>query len=239
MTYILIGLISMAASTVQTATGFGFAMIGMALWSLLIPFRAAATVEVITVLFVNLYVTWRLRKSVRWRLILWPLAGSLLLSPLGVYTLMISSEVLLRRLLGAALIILSVYFICFGGNLRLKATRRMGFGAGAVSGFFAGLMGIGGPPIAMYYISVTDEKQSYNATVQCFFLIAGIYTLMVHLIAGNVTGEVLRYSAVSLVGLGIGTAVGFAIFKKLTITGLKKTMYIFMAVIGVYLLIRG
>ena len=158
MNYVLIGMIAMTAATVQTATGFGYAMICMSLWVFLIPLRTAAVLEVITVLIVNLFIVWRFRKDIHFRLILWPLVGSFLLSPIGVFTLMSSTETLLRRILGVSLLGLSIFLAFYEDKVRIKSTPLTGLVVGAISGFCGGLMGIGGPPIAIYYLSVTEDE---------------------------------------------------------------------------------
>ena len=237
--FILIGLIVMVASTIQSATGFGFALVCMSLLPLLIPFRTAAIIEIITVFFINLFISLKLRKFIRFRLLLWPFLGNLLFIPAGVYVLMISSEIFLRRMVGIALLILMAFFVFLSDRVRMRATPLSGFVAGSVSGFIGGMIGIGGPVMAIYFLSVTDDKKVYNATIQSYFLIGSVYTFVLHLVAGNVTGDALRYGAVALSGLCIGTAVGFAIFKKLSTTALKKIIYVFMVLIGLYLLISG
>ena len=237
MSYVLIALIAALAAAAHTATGLGYAIIGMSLWSLLIPFKTASIVEIITVFFINIYIAWRLRKHIHFKLLVWPFLGNLLFDPIGVYALMSSTDAVLKLLLGIALAALSVYLVFFEGKVRLRATPLSGFTAGAISGFCVGLFNIGGPFIAAYFISVTEDKRAYNSTIQCYSILIGIYTFILHFVAGNFTGEAVRTSAVALCGVVVGVTVGFAVFKKLTMTVIKKVIYVFMAVISIYLII--
>lgn len=239
MTYALAAIVAAAGSFIQSAGGFGYAIVCMALWPLFLPFRVAAVMEVMTAFVMVVYIACRMWRHINWRLLLWPLLSSVCASTVGVMTLMASTESAMRRILGVALTLLSCYFIFAGGRVKLRPTRLNGILAGLVSGFFGGLFNIGGPPMVAYFISVTDDKNEYNATLQCYFVFTTIYIFIMHLILGNVTGEVLRFSAAALLGVFAGTACGMAVFRRLPLGQIKKFVYAFMAAAGAYLFITG
>lgn len=239
MSYVLVALIALVGSFVQAASGFGYAIICMALWPLLLPFRTASIIEVLTAFAMVVYIALKLRKSINWRVLLWPVLTSMAASTLGVFTLMASTESLLRRILGGVLICLGVYFIFFSDRLRLRPTRLTGMIAGLVSGFCGGLFNIGGPPMVAYFLAVTDDKLEYNATLQCYFCATTIYIFLVHLVMGNVTGQVMQYSGAALVGVVVGTGGGMALFRRMSMAGIRKFVYAFMTVAGLSLAILG
>ena len=75
-----------------------------------------------------------------------------------------------------------------------------------------------------YFLSVTDDKEKYNATLQMFFTI-------------HVSGSMLPLVGAALAGTAVGTAGGMFLFRRLTMAGIKKTVYIFMICAGSYLLL--
>lgn len=84
-----------------------------------------------------------------------------------------------------------------------------------------------------YFLSVTDDKEKYNATLQMFFTINTVSVFLIHVFQGHVSGAMLP-----LVGAALaGTAVGMFLFRRLTMTGIKKVVYIFMMCAGSYLLL--
>ncbi len=232
-------LIAAIGSFIQTSSGIGYAILTMALWPIFIPFRQASAVELITGFIMVIYILFRLSGRINFRLLLFPLISSVLLSTCGVFTLMSGTEVFLRRILGIFLLILSAYFIFFNGKIRIRPTRINGLIAGGLSGFFGGMLGIGGPPIVIYLMSVTDDKIEFNATLQGYYIFSSISILILHLFMGNVTGGTLKYSAVVMLGVLAGTGAGISLFKKLSMDTVKKLVNVFMAVAGIYLIITG
>lgn len=229
----------MTGSFIQAASGFGYAIFCMALWPLFLPFRVASVLESITAFFMVIYITFYLRKYINFKLMIAPIFSSMLFSTLGVFTLLSSTESLMRRILGAALMILAIYFVFWSDKIHLKPTLFNGIVAGAVSGFFGGLFNIGGPPMVAYFLSVTDDKMEYNATLQCYFCITTLYIFLNHFLLGNVNITILSYSGVALMGVILGTWLGLTFFKKLSMRNIKRLVYSFMAVAGLYLVFVG
>lgn len=191
MIYILTALVALAGSCVQSSSGFGYAIICMAIWPMFMPFYTASILEAIAAFFMVIYIAVRLRKFIDWKLLLPPVVMATVTSFLGVNTLMALDEAVLSKIMGTVLLVLAVYFIFFSSKVHLKAGLVSGLAAGAVSGF------------------------------------------LIHVFQGHVSGAMLP-----LVGAALaGTAVGMFLFRRLTMTGIKKVVYIFMMCAGSYLLL--
>lgn len=238
-TYFIIGLISFAGSFVQSATGFGYAVIIMALTPLVISLRQAAAVEILASLFLQFYLFWKMHHYVRKDMLLWPALSAVAFTVLGVTLLLTFPASALMPVLGLTLTTLAAYFIFFSHRVHLLPTRRNGLIAGCLSGFFNGLFSISGPPMVAYYLSVTNDKMVYNGTLQAFFCILSSMALVMHLAAGNITLQVGYYSLAALAGVIAGAGAGFAVFRRLSLATLKKWVYAFMAIMGIYLIING
>lgn len=87
-----------------------------------------------------------------------------------------------------------------------------------------------------YFLSVTDDKEKYNATLQMFYNQYDQYFL-IHVFQGHVSGSMLPLVGAALAGTAVGTAGGMFLFRRLTMAGIKKTVYIFMICAGSYLLL--
>lgn len=239
MDLLFVAVIAIAGSFTQSLSGFGFAIIAMALWPLVIPFHSAVLVEVITAFVMVAYISLKLFKYINFKLLVYPLITSFITSTFGIVTLMASAEHLLRRILGGVLIVLAAYFLLYSHKVKIKPTIINGLIAGGISGFFAGLLSIGGPPIAAYFLSVTDDKMEYNATMQFYFVLSSVYIFVIHLLLGNMTREVIKYSFAGIAGVAVGTIAGLRLFKKLSLEMIKKIVYIFMMIVGLFMLIKG
>lgn len=191
MIYILTALVALAGSCVQSSSGFGYAIICMAIWPMFMPFYTASILEAIAAFFMVIYIAVRLRKFIDWKLLLPPVIMATVTSLLGVNTLMALDEAVLSKLMGTVLLVLAVYFIFFSSKVHLKAGLFSGLAAGAVSVF------------------------------------------LIHVFQGHVSGAMLPLIGAALAG----TAVGMFLFRRLTMTGIKKVVYIFMMCAGSYLLL--
>jgi uncharacterized membrane protein YfcA len=126
--------------------------------------------ETITAFFMSVSLAIKLRGHINYKLMTFPLISTIIFSFVGVFTLMSTTESLLCRIFGGVLILLSIYFIIFSNKVKFVPTPASGLAVGVISGFFSGLFSIGGPPIVIYFLSITDEKMEYNASLQFYFL---------------------------------------------------------------------
>lgn len=239
MTALYILLAAFAGSFIQSASGFGYAIVLMSVLPLVIPFQSAAILEVMTSFFMVGAIALKYRRHIRWRLLVWPLIANAVFSLTGVWFQSGSAEGLLRRILGATLVLLSVYFIFFSSRLAIRGGARNGFIAGSISGICGGLMSIGGPPMVAYYLAATSSKEEYNATLQAYFVLSTAYIFFTHVALGHVTVQILSWGIWALLGLAAGTFCGLRLFDRLSAAGLKKLVCGFMAAVGIYLVITG
>ncbi|MDQ7092825.1 sulfite exporter TauE/SafE family protein [Desulfosporosinus sp. PR] len=239
MSYLWVALIALLGSMLQTATGFGFAVVTMALWPFIIPFKAAAATEVFSAFVMVIYISFKFRKHINFKLLLYPTISSLIMGVLGVLALVSSGDAILHRMLGAVLFLLSLYLFFFSEKFRIKPTPRKGLLVGAISGILNGLFNIGGPPMVVYFLSSTDDKLEYSATIQCFFMLSALSVLGMHLAMGNVSWDIAKFSLAAVGGLVLGIFLGMYLFKKFSIATIKKVVYQAMAVFGLFLLVFG
>ncbi len=232
-------LIAAAASLVQSSTGFGFSILAMSLWPLVMPYKTAASVTAFSSVTMILFITWKLRRHINFKGMLYPLISSTVTSLIGVYVMVRASDAVMLRALGLLLVLLSVYFIFYGSRISIAQTPRNGLIAGAVSGLCSGLFNLGGPPMVIYCLSSAADKNEYSATLQFYFAINGSIVILLHLLAGNIDLQIMQFSAMSLVGVAAGTLGGYALFQKISLLWIRRLVYGFMLLFGLYLLIWG
>ena len=99
--YILTALVAFAGSFVQSSSGFGYAIICMAIWPMFMPFYTASILEAIAAFFMVIYIAVRLWKFIDWKLLLPPVIMATVTSFLGVNTLMALDEDVLSKIMGS------------------------------------------------------------------------------------------------------------------------------------------
>lgn len=238
MGYIWIMIVSLLGSIVQGATGFGYAMICMSLWTLVVPLKMASIIEVISAFVMTVGIAFKLRKHINYKLMIIPFFSSMVGSTIGVSILMAQEDDNLKKFLGIVLILLGLYFAFYSDKVKIKATISNSVIFGFISGFSGGLFNIGGPAMVIYLLTASKDKLEYNATLQANFALSIIYTFILHLYYGNVTLAALGYSAASTIGLVVGASIGLKIFHKLPQERLKKVIYTFIMIMGIVLLLR-
>ena len=222
----------------NTVCGFGFGVFCMMFMPALMgsTVQAATMINAITcVQAISLAV--RYRKHIRWRLLLIPLAAYLVFSALAVRVAVGLDNHVMKRILGAFLTLLSVYFIFAAKRVRIRASARNGLIAGAIGGVMSGMFATGGPPASLYFSATTDTKEEYLATIQGYFAVTNFYVVALRVANGVLTGSLLAYTAAGLAGLLLGNVLGIYVFRRISVERMRQAIYVMMAVSGLLMLV--
>lgn len=171
MDWLGIILLTLIAASVGTMTGFGTSTIMVPVLSLFLPIPE-------TLLFVGVIHwfgdVWKIiffKKGLNWRLILLFGIPGIIFSFLAARLPLTLSDVLLKRSLG--LFLLSyVAFLFFKPAWKMKASTPNAMLGGSLSGFFAGVFGVGGA-IRSTFLTSFDLKKSV------FLFTSGIIGLLI------------------------------------------------------------
>ena len=136
------------------------------------------------------------------------------------------------------LMALSLYFLAVARRIKVKPHPAIGVGVGIFSGITAGFFAIGGPPVALYMVSATDDYKSYQGCMQFLFTVTGIVNLAGRAVAGNLHGEILPYAAVGTVCILLGALVGNGIVRRLNAEVFRLVVYVFVGLSGLILLLQ-
>ncbi|NSW89671.1 MAG: sulfite exporter TauE/SafE family protein [Firmicutes bacterium] len=238
MTYIQIFLIFLLSGITQGALGFGFAIISVPLLTLILPIKIAAVVVLLLGFITNLQLVIRLRKHVDLKIVSTPVVFSIIGRLTGTYILINSAGDVLRVILGIFLVLLSIYFFRYSTKIKIHASFLNGSIAGSLSGLFGGMFNISGPPIVIYYISSINDKMKYAACMQITMTTSSVFSILIHILYGNIDWNVLTYVGTGLAAAIAGSLLGLYIFTKINKENLNKIIYIFLMLMGVILVIR-
>ena len=230
--YIIVFAIAILAGAVQTITGFGAAVVLMLVLPRFFDMVTAPAVSSAIAMGISISLVWKLRKHIKLQICLLPTAVYLLCSVLGI---LIAKRVHLEYLsvaFGVFLIALSVYFFVFSEKIKIQASWKMAVVCAMISGFTAGLFGIGGPLMAAYYISAIDDKKTYIASLQFMFAFTNVTNLFVRIFNGIFTANLLPVVLLGMLGVTIGKTGGLRILDKVHPGKIKKLVYAFVGVSG-------
>lgn len=221
------------AAFVQRVTGFGFGIFIMTVLPYLLPSYGEATtlsgmLSIMTAVPMLGYI-WR---HVDWRKLLPILITFLIVSWGAVRIVSLASDGLLKRILGAVLILAAAWFYFFSDKVRLRPTMSVQIGMGSISGMMGGLFGMQGPPAVLYFLATAKDKNEYMALSQAYFLIGNVMMTLYRAQQGYLTQAVGIGWCCGVVAVIVAVWVGGKVFDRLSSQMLRKIVYIYMAVSG-------
>jgi uncharacterized membrane protein YfcA len=243
------------ATFFQSATGFGFGMMAMAILPLFLPFTAVSMALALLggpMLAVNFFARWR---HFHLRPVFPLIIGVVLGVAPGVYILAEWDEGVLMRILGVILVATAIFRLLedrANGSLAKdkepelqeipmapKNRRCLGPVCGFVSGILGGAFNTGGPPVIYYLYARPWPPQTIIATLQGLFLITAV--LKVVLGAGS---EILDREATGIAVTGAvpmiaGLYLGIRLSSRLPARWLRAGAFIFCGLVGLKLAIFG
>ena len=236
---ILLILIGAGAGFVQRVSGFGMGIFAMIFLPHFMPTHTdAAAISSLFSCVTSTYNFICYRKNVAYKTAVPMICAALISIPIAVHFSSVVSGDIFKILLGVMLIIISIYFIFFSKNIKVRPTFINGLLAGTLGGTLSGLFSTGGPPAVIYLNNATKDNITYFATIQFYFCFTNIYSTSTRILSGLITPAILLYSAIGLIGCVIGDSVGRTVFNRLDSSKLKIVIYAGMIFSGIIMLIR-
>ena len=236
----LIFLLSACAAFVQRVSGFGFGIFIMMFLPYIMPsYNEAVALSGLLSGSTAFFILLRNFKNVRWGKIPVVLLFNAFISVFVVSFMATVSGEILRRCLGAVLILLSLYFLIFGGRVRLSFES---WWSKALVGIFSGVMGsmfaMPGPPVVLYGVNAISDKKEYMATMQAFWLLFNLVYLFLRSGGGYYTSDTPLCWAVGLAGISLGLLAGAMCFDRISAATFKKVVYLLMILSGMVALLK-
>lgn len=229
---ILIAAVTLAASYVQSVTGFGFGIVAMIFLPNLLLYTEANVLSSVLSSVTSALLMISIYRRINWKNLIFPLMGSFSANYFAVTFAKNAKNDLMVLLLGIALFVLSIYFFFYSDKIKIRACWYTGLTAGVISGIMDGLFAIGGPPVVVYYMQSEDETDQYLATISTYFVLSGTVSILLKASAGFITQNVCYGIAVGLIAMLAGSFLGKKTRSKVKPKAIKKAVYAFMAVSG-------
>lgn len=231
---ILIFLIFFFAAFSQSLTGFGDALITMALLPGLIGIQTSAPLVAIFALTIELVVLGRYWRSLDLRAILPVIAASVIGVPIGIWALQTVDETLVLSALGWLIAIYAIYSLL---NLKLPEMHQPAWAY--LFGLFAGLLGgaynTSGPPLVIYGNARRWPPQKFKSNLQSFFVLNSTMVFAGHALSGNISSEVWRLYLWAIPAIVLGFLAGNKIDRYLDPDRFRKVVLWLLVFLGVRL----
>ncbi|MBD3272054.1 MAG: TSUP family transporter [Elusimicrobia bacterium] len=160
---LLIAFVTVFSSMIGTITGFGLSTIMIPVMLLFYPIK-------ITLLFVGIIHWWGdiwklilFKKGADWKLILAFGIPGIIMSYVGASLFIAVDSLILKKLLGGFLLVYMVYLFV-QKTWQVKTNMVSGLIGGSLSGFFAGIFGVGGAIRSAFLAAYNLPKEVYLFT---------------------------------------------------------------------------
>ena len=188
--------VALFASIAQGLAGFGFVVIAVPFFLLILNVEDAVVVAtLLTIANVALMAT-RLRGAVCWLPVGRLVVGSLAGMPVGILVLLFAPEDALRIIVGVSAIAMATW-LASGPEVQ-AAGARSDLLVGAVSGVLRTSTGMSGPPVVVYLQGQRYAARQFRASLAVFLLVTSVISVGAFAGAGVVSAEALSLAAIGL-----------------------------------------
>ena len=238
MTWLVVLFASFCAGCIQSATGFGGAIIMMQFFPHFLGMVASPALVGAITLLLSTSLAWRFRRHIHWPTVLFPTALYILVNTAAINLVRSVNLDLLTAAFGAFMVVLAVYFMLFAGKFTFRPSWRSASLCAALSGCTAGFFGIGGPLMALYFVTAAKDKETYLANLQFLFVASNTCSLCTRVLNGIYTPALIPLTLLGFVGIFLGKKWGLKLLDKLDIDRMKKIIYILVGISGLLTLLK-
>jgi uncharacterized membrane protein YfcA len=241
--WIYLSIVTLLAATIQSATGFGFGLIAVPVFLLILNSSDAIQITIIIVLFMSIADWMKLKGQGSRQLLLRLVVGMILGFPFGIY-IFLSFELHLIKIMLALIIIIFSGFnlirLFRKGSTEAHHTPEQSNWASTVAGFFAGLlttsMAMPGPPVMLYLVHKGFDKTVIRATILTFFIFAYAGAVLLQYVMIGISGSTWTTS-LTLVPVGlVGVLCGHTISHKINQKLFKEIVLIILIIMALVML---
>lgn len=234
---ILLCLLTLFASLLGTATGFGTSTLMVPVLALFVPLP-------VTLLFVGLIHlcgdVWKIllfRTGFNWRLVLGFGLSGIIASYIGASLALGTHDFPVKRILGIFLVFYVIYLF-LQRNWSLPKTNLSAIAGGSLSGLFAGFFGVGGAVRGAFLTAFDLPKKTYICTSGIIALFIDITRVSKYIAGGTLLGTELFYTLLACIPISfLGAFAAKKFLDRLPQESFRLFVGIFLGLIGIKLIL--
>jgi hypothetical protein len=222
-------------------TGLGFAQLTSTALGLLVDTRIAVLILSVTVPAVSgMQIIHNRRERLPMRRLLPVIIGALIGVPIGVWFLAVLPTRFIAGFLGVVtLLYVATRLLRFRPHLDARQERAVGPFAGIAGGIFNGTVGVSGPVLVPYLLSLNMPAATFAYTVSVLFVTMTVFRLFGLVVSGTMQAPTFLLGLALLVPALIGQRVGFILQRWLSRRTFEAIVLVSLILGGIALLLRG
>lgn len=230
--------ITLAAGIVQSATGFGFAVIAVPLFLLTLDSTTVIQINIVLNLVNALLIAPRIWRLAPTGLLRDLCVGALIGLPIGIVVFNMANVDHLK-------VAVAVLIIGFCVHLMMSSTRRAtsrvpgktgSITTGGFSGALTSALAMPGPPVLIYLAHFDVDKDAFRATNLSLYVVAYGCALLLQATLGDMSLETWTISAILVPVVILGAATGHALAPWLSERVFRASVLVTLLATGVYMI---
>ncbi len=215
---------------VNGLSGFGFAIMALGVWLLILPPTLAGPLVVVSIIGSNLQALPRVWPHINLRHTAPFVAGGLLGVPFGVALLGVVSVPLFKGFVAVVILVFLAAMMVFGKHIRLPArAERFNPVIGIIGGLMSGLAGLTGVAPTIWATVLRWDKPTKRGLFQSYNLSMAMLSMLTLFWAGYLTPEFWRLALITVPIAATSAWVGVRIYLRL---GEAQFHGLVMAILG-------
>jgi len=217
-------IVLLVAYIIQGISGFGRSLFAAPILSLFMPANEVVAMLLLSGLVANLYL---LIKTIKYSEIkkIWVMIAFGIVSTLVGGKLLAIAPILQLKIVMGITVIVSAIILSSGYRLKIKESILVYGITGTISGFFTGMISMGGPVVVLLLQNQNHDKHKFRGNLTLFFFITGSIAIVSLFTNNLVTSDILIRSLyllpVSIIGIFLGDYISYKlnekVFKKIVI----------------------
>src|SRR4030081_468568 len=231
-------LATFAGALVAGLSGFAFGLVAASIWLYILTPLQSATLIIAFGLIVQGVSVWKLRHALDWKK-LWPfILGAALGVPVGVNILTWASPAHVRAVIGAFLVLYSLYALFRPAIAPVKAGGAAAdAGIGFLNGVLGGITGLAGILVTIWCglrgWPKDVQRTVFQPVAVAIFLMSALWIGA----KGAITPEIAKLFLIGLPALFAGTWLGLKLFARLNEATFRKVVLVLLLASGLVLII--
>ncbi len=235
----VVGIVGLSV-LVRSTFGFGDALVAMPLLLLVIddPVSVAALVAMVSlVTAATIFAMDHRRLSLSADA--WVLSGAAVPGLLaGLWFLRVASSPVLFAVLGATVVVVGLLGL-LSDPQRWRVPAGSAAGLGLLAGFLGGAFNVHGPPLVVYGTSRDWSPERFRATLQAYFLAAGVLLVGGHVLGGHCSRELFDRFLACLPAIVAASWLGGVLNQRLPVERFRRAVYAILILLGLVIFLRS
>ncbi len=239
--FFAIAIITTLSGFVQSAMGFGYAIVALAILPLVLDIQTANILVSLSIILPLAVAVWAYRHGIDWTTMASCLAGASLGLALGLVVFSTVDGDWLTRATGIVILLLALDSLRMHGNREAQPRFSKGWSAvaGAVGGLLSGSIGIGGPPLAVYAARQMWSPVRFKAFLAGVSLLLSLLKGLGLAATGWIDQTVLVYSAAAVPFGLVGCQLGIVVSRNFNAHRFQRVTMGLLALLAIGMIVRG